>query len=111
MFEVDGILSFIGGFGDMFTAPIFILATFVYLIIDVGAEALIIIFLLLAFLVALNVLNVKAVQRWRAFSSEGNKRAIALRELIPNVEEVKKTGMEDFFHANLNMKRNSEMKA
>lgn len=77
MVEVDGILAYIGSFGEMFTAPIYILATFAYIISDVKEKALIIIFILLFCLAGLNYLNIQAVQRWRAFSSEGNKRAIA----------------------------------
>jgi len=31
--------------------------------------------------------------------------------MIPNIDEVKKCGFEDFFHCKLNQKRNSEMDA
>lgn len=95
----------------MYSAPFYICATFAYFLYELKLQGIIIIAVLLAFLATLNVLNTKSVQRWRAFSSEGNKRAIALRELVPNVDEVKKCGMEDFFHTNLNKKRNSEMAA
>ncbi len=51
------------------------------------------------------------VVRWRSFNSQGNARAIALRELIPNIEEIKKAGQEDFFHKKLNARRGTEMNA
>ena len=111
MFEVDGILSFIGSISDMISSPVYIMGTFIYLIIDVGPIALLIIFVLLIFLSVLCYLNFLVVNRWRAFSNQGNERAVALRELIPNIAEVKQCGFEDFFHYKLNCKRNDEMNA
>ena len=111
MFEVDGILSYIGGISDMISSPVYVFLTFAYLIFDVGVVALMIIFILLGFLSMLCYLNFTAVNRWRAFSNQGNERAVALRELIPNIDEVKKCGFEDFFHCKLNGKRNDEMGA
>ena len=111
MAEVDGILSFIGSISDMISSPVYILGTFIYLLIDVGPLALVIIVILCFCLSWLCYLNYYTVKKQRTWSNEGNDRAIALREMIPNIDEVKKCGFEDFFHCKLNQKRNSEMDA
>jgi len=62
MAEVDGILSFIGSISDMISSPVYILGTFIYLLIDVGPLALVIIVILcfcLSWLCYLNYYTVK----------------------------------------------------
>jgi hypothetical protein len=110
-FEPAGVLQFLGNYGEMYTSPVFILGTFIYILTELKLWGLFIIIALSLCLATLNKLNTMQVVRWRAFNSQGNARAIALRELIPNIEEIKKAGQEDFFHKKLNARRGGEMGA
>jgi ABC-type bacteriocin/lantibiotic exporter with double-glycine peptidase domain len=110
-FEPAGVLQFLGNYGEMYTSPVFILGTFIYILTELKLWGLFIILALSICLATLNKLNTMQVVRWRVFNSQGNARAIALRELIPNIEEIKKAGQEDFFHKKLNARRGNEMSA